>query len=362
MNPEPQSAFREGAKVELAVVGTGRWGNGRLRRLRSGPLGRLSQLRPGTYRAMVLFCFDLFDRILNKFTRLHKNLAHPSHPLAAYPYHLVVYAHNLMTYPTISLFQGIPTMYSSLPSKQHKRRTATNIMAGYFDPLPALPSDFERDNTSSSCGSLASATDQAERKRVIDGVNVSRARATMSGEKGKQGWRRPAVKRATDAGDGKEAQSRRFIPAEKENAVSDSDSAVSHSSPPVPMDLLPTELASSKPKASGFWRARSSNISEAPAPSTTLKRKRSGDNLLLPEKRQALQKDPKLPVHPVVSTTRSPVFSSPPIPLGPKISSWTSISSISSIESDSGSELGHTPESSTLTHAEYVQLLFLVAT
>jgi len=59
-----------------------------------------------------------------------------------------------MAYSSMAIFQGIPAIYNIQSAKIHKRRTATNIMAGYFDPHPLFsldsPTDLDTSSTSST--------------------------------------------------------------------------------------------------------------------------------------------------------------------------------------------------------------------
>ncbi|KAF8581221.1 hypothetical protein K439DRAFT_249599 [Ramaria rubella] len=193
-----------------------------------------------------------------------------------------------MSYPAIPLFQTIPAVYAFPPSKQQKRRTATNIMAGCFDPLPMLPSELDRDDMSNSRVPSVAPVETDEHVRAV--ANHAGPRRVGVVKKGKVLSVPKLGRQVTMMGRGfEDGKGKRVKPAhaeEKENAVSDVESGGSLSSvPPSPVHLDPpqVELPKSIPKASGFWRARSSNASVSPVPST-LKRKRSS---VLPDDKPA---------------------------------------------------------------------------
>lgn len=270
-----------------------------------------------------------------------------------------------MAYPTVAFFQGIPSVYALLPSKHQKRRTATNIMAGHFDPLPAVPSDFERDGSGRSSTSSAS-TQPAEPPRVPEGGKAGRARAAKGKGKGKQSWTRPKVRRATDARDANAPKPRRVVPAEKEIAGSDTDSVESLSPPCAALDSRSADRPGSQPKASGFWRARSSIASEAPAPtpaaapSAMRKRKRSGDDEKAPETKRTLRRDLRSPPRPPVPASSQPPANPSTAP-GSAMAAWASTSPITSLDSEPGAKSDVAPESSGQVSPEYVRLFPPVA-
>lgn len=184
-----------------------------------------------------------------------------------------------MAYSSFALFPTLPAIYNLMPSQKHKRRTATSIMAGYFDPRPVFTND------------LTKTTLQPVRPSSLSSVNISDPAPELPRHE-----TRPTLKKSAPHASRK---SRKFNaisviqgtvsrskgkrvkdvhPDDKENAVSNrepprSSSPRLTSSPPaspLPSVTIPKE----KPKASGFWRARSSNTSASPAPSS-LKRKLS---------------------------------------------------------------------------------------
>ncbi|GJJ14682.1 hypothetical protein Clacol_008948 [Clathrus columnatus] len=166
-----------------------------------------------------------------------------------------------------------------MPSQKHKRRTATNIMAGYFDPRPRLsnnPTKSTQHPTQPSSLSPASLSDPAP-ERPPDETRINAKKTTAQLSKKNRKHSTLSVIEGTVSGN-------------KGNRVKDvhldnKENAGSHREPPrsssprltssPPASPLPSVVVSKeKLKASGFWRARSSNTSASPAPSS-LKRKLS---------------------------------------------------------------------------------------
>lgn len=186
------------------------------------------------------------------------------------------------------LFQGIPAVYAFLP-RQQKRRTATNIMAGYFDPLPMLPPELERMADSST--RRTTPVSVVEKEQVPEGARPEpRRTGTKKGRFSapKRARRKVPSSRVADGLTGKGKATKPVLPEEKENeemAVSDEESSESLSPPPPSPGRVDADLVATRPKASGFWRARSSNASEV----SSLKRKRS--SLIPDEKRSSVIPD-----------------------------------------------------------------------
>ena len=230
-----------------------------------------------------------------------------------------------------TIFQAIPAVYALLPRPQ-KRRTATNIMAGYFDPLPTPPSEHD------ASSSRASSPDDHIHSVPARKSTTTTATTRIGTKKGKLSARKN-VRRGPllaaglpdhDLPSRKGKAIAHVVSDEKENeiALSDNDGESSDSlsppppSPPRANPHLPVSTSASTPKASGFWRARSSNASDAP----TLKRKRSAQAEQPSEPRQAtLTKAVKKPrvSAPAVVEPRSRIFYS----TSPSLASSASLSS-----------------------------------
>ena len=255
-----------------------------------------------------------------------------------------------MAYST-ALFHSIPAVYAFLP-RQQKRRTATNIMAGCFDPLPMLPSELgSMTDPSTSRTTPVSAVEQTE--LVLEGIRPEPRRIGM--KKGrlsapKKARRGLPPSRGAETSSGKGKGAKHVLPDEKENedmdmVVSDGESSESLSpAPPSPsrVEPEPADSLATRPKASGFWRARSSNASETPS----LKRKRSS---LVPDDKQPSSpaetprsKKPRLS-EAAVEDARSRIFYS----TSPSLGSSGSLTS-------SVSEPLEIPEVVPDTYAEYV--------
>lgn len=221
-----------------------------------------------------------------------------------------------MAYSTV-VYHSVPAVYTYLP-KQQMRRTATNIMAGCFDPLPMPPSAFAGDSSTSRATSV-SVVEQDEQAHVGTRrpAGMKKGRVTMT----KKGLRVPPVARVPEGSNGKGRVVKRVLPEEKENngTMSDGESSESLSPPPpspTRVEPTPGDVHTLKPQASGFWRARSSNTSEA----SSLKRKRSSARLddkedSAPEdtresKRPRLSEPAVLDVHSCIFYSTSPSLGS----------------------------------------------------
>lgn len=184
-----------------------------------------------------------------------------------------------MAYASFALLPTLPVIYNLMPSQKHKRRTATSIMAGHFDPLPIISNDVSKplqDPVRAPSPSNLKVSDMAsEQQRPSEETRSALKKSAQQASK----RNRTSISTSIMSGTLSKSKGKRVKgvhPDDKENAGSNRDAPRSSSprltsSPPaspLPSVVVPKE----KPKASGFWRARSANTSASPAPSS-LKRK-----------------------------------------------------------------------------------------
>ncbi|KIJ37047.1 hypothetical protein M422DRAFT_69469 [Sphaerobolus stellatus SS14] len=183
----------------------------------------------------------------------------------------------------MAVFHGIPAIYNFHHFKQAKRRTATSIMAGCFDPLPYSPSDFVKDTDSSSTTSSISHTESVSHAGATHSTEsrktTSKKSKGPSGEKGKKG---NVVSVSVKVGDGKGKWKKQGKGEEKENtrsAVATGEPRGSifpgaiYSAIISPLGAI-SNAKDARSAVGVFWYPHSSNISVSPAP-PSLKRKRS---------------------------------------------------------------------------------------
>ncbi|KAF8509663.1 hypothetical protein BU17DRAFT_98763 [Hysterangium stoloniferum] len=156
-----------------------------------------------------------------------------------------------------------------MPAKQYRRRTATNIMAGSFDPSPLHVIDSGVVITSKG----TSGPTQEMRDMIVTGEVRGGKKPKVAQSKARQ----DSGHAVAESGGGNE---KRAQGGDKENAVSGGGAADVLSgvlsSPPLSEPLQPIVVEKERAKASGFWRARSSK-SASLGPS--LKRKRSENGM-----------------------------------------------------------------------------------
>ncbi|KAF8478820.1 hypothetical protein JB92DRAFT_3045533 [Gautieria morchelliformis] len=219
------------------------------------------------------------------------------------------------------IFQAIPAIYAVPPRHQQIRRTATNTLAGRFDPLPVYP-DFDRPDPSTSRSTPLSM--ELDPPLVVGSPLLEPRRVV-----GKKGGRSAMLKNprrglmVTGLSDGQVSKgraTRRAPPEEKENEIAAVDREPSESlSPPPPPPSPPTppptgnvddvsdETVGSIPRTSGFWKARATRQRDG---GDSTKRKRSS----MPDEKDTSSpaenprsKKPRLS-ETVVSDERSRVF------------------------------------------------------
>jgi hypothetical protein len=247
------------------------------------------------------------------------------------------------------------------------RRTATNILAGHFDPLPVY-SNFDRLDPSTSRSTPLSAM-EVDPPLVVGSPLLEPRRVV-----GKKGGRGSTLKNArrglvvpglSEGQISKERAMRRAPPPppeEKENEIATADRESSEASeslsppppppsppPPPPslsVDAAPAETVASNSKTSGFWKARATRQRDGGA---SVKRKRSS----LPDDKETSSpaenprsKKPRLS-ETVVSDERSRVFYS----TSPSLASSGSLSS-------SISEPLEIPDQIAESYSKYVVLIW----